>query len=346
LKQPARFSKLAVPYQPEFPKDIPMVQKIDWDIQIGRRLKMRDLHVFLTVVQRGSMAKAAAHMGVSQPAVSEIISDLESAVGVRLLDRSRRGVEPTMYGREMIERTRAAFDELKQGITTLESLADPTVGAVRIGCAESLFSAILAPVIERFSHQYPRVRLHVQDLLTATLDLPELRERSLDVVLARLARPNSKDEDMNVEILFNDEMVLAAGMQSRWAHRHKIDLAELVNEPWILTRPGSWNYTTMAEAFRTHGLDMPTICLTTFSVELRSDLLASGRFITAFPRSVLRANADRFSLKELPIDLPVRPWPVEIITLKNRTLSPVAQRFIEHIRAFTRSMTAGREAGN
>ena len=321
-----------------------MARKIDWDVQIGRRLKMRDLHVFLTVAQCGSMAKAAVQLGVSQPAVSEVIADLEHALGVRLLDRSRQGIQPTMYGRAMIERSRAAFDELKQGIATLEFLADPTVGTVRIGCAESLFSPILAPAIEQFVLQYPRVRLQVQDLMTATLDLPELRERTLDVVLARLAKPHAHDEDMNVEVLFDDEMVVAAGAQSPWTRRAKIDLAELVNEPWILTRTGSWNYMIVAEAFRLRGLEMPPICLTTFSVELRNNLLGSGRFITAFPRSVLRVNAERFSLKQLPIELPARPWPVQIITLKNRTLGPVAQRFIDHVRAFTRTLATNGKA--
>jgi DNA-binding transcriptional LysR family regulator len=322
-----------------------MAGKIDWDSQIGRRIKLRDLHAFFTVVQRGSMSKAAAQLGVSQPAVSEAVAGLEHALGVRLLDRNPRGVEPTMYGRAMLERTVAAFDELKQGIRTIEFLADPTVGEVRIGCSESLTTAILSPVIERFSQAYPRVLLYVKEIITSTLDLPELRERSLDVVLARLVRPIiGEDEDMNVELLFNDEMVVVAGMQSPWAHRREIDLVELVNEPWILTRPKTWNYTTVAEAFRARGLDMPKISLMTFSVHLRNDLLATGRFIPAFPRSVVSVNGSRFSLKVLPVDVPVRPWPVEIITLKNRTVSPVVQLFIDYLRTFTRSMAAGLEA--
>ena len=65
-----------------------MLRKIDWESQIGRRLKLRDLHVFLTVVQHRSMAKAAQQLGASPPAVSEVIADLEHAVGVRLVDRS------------------------------------------------------------------------------------------------------------------------------------------------------------------------------------------------------------------------------------------------------------------
>ena len=71
-----------------------------------------------------------------------------------------------------------------------------------------------------------------------------------------------------------------------------------------------------------------------------TDLLATGRFITALPRSVISSNASQSALKALPIELPARPWPVEIITLKNRTLNPVAQRFIEQVRAFTSTMGA------
>lgn len=70
-----------------------MLRKIHWESQIGRRLKMRDLHVFFTVAQHGSMAKAATLLGVSPPTVSEVIADLEHGLGVRLLDRSPQGVE-------------------------------------------------------------------------------------------------------------------------------------------------------------------------------------------------------------------------------------------------------------
>ena len=76
----------------------------------------------------------------------------------------------------------------------------------------------------------------------------------------------------------------------------------------------------------------------TLSVHLRTNMLASGHFIATFPSSVARLHADRFSLKVLPVDLPVRPWSVAIVTLKNRTLSPGVERFIAHIRDFTRPM--------
>src|SRR5262245_18419639 len=132
-----------------------MPRKIDWESQIGRRLRQRDLHVFFTVVQRGSMAKAAAQLGVSQPAVSEVIADLEHALGVRLLDRSSHVVEPTMHGRALLKRGTVAFDELKQSIRDIEFLADSSSGEVRIGCAVSLASDVLPEIVHQFATKYP-----------------------------------------------------------------------------------------------------------------------------------------------------------------------------------------------
>jgi len=309
---------------------------IDWGSRIGRRLGMRDLHVFVTVVQRGSMAKAARQLNVTQPAVSKAISDLEQMLGVRLLDRRPQGVEPTMYGRALLKRSHAVFDELRQSIRDIEFLADPTSGELRIGCPEAI-AAILPPILEGFSRQYPRVAMVVDQVATTTLELPGLRERRFDLVLGRLSAPIMGDglaDDLNVEALFDDPLVVAAGMDNRLARRRNVDLAELIDEPWILTGPSTWNYARVAEAFQARGLNMPKILLMTFSVPIRIALLANGRFITALAESV----ADRYSLKVLPVDLPIRPWPVSIVTVKNRTLNPVVERFIEYIRDFTQPM--------
>jgi DNA-binding transcriptional LysR family regulator len=133
-------------------------------------------------------------------------------------------------------------------------------------------------------------------------------------------------------------------MHTRWARRRKIDLAELVDERWILTAPDAWNYKVLSEAFQERGLDMPKIKFKTYSVHLRVNLLAAGEFVAVLPRSVLRFYADRFSLKALPIDLPARPWPVAIVTLKNRTLSPVVERFIQCAAEVTKSMSVRPQA--
>lgn len=311
-----------------------MLRKIDWESQIGRRLKLRDLHVFCTAIRCGSMAKAAQQLGVSQPAVSEVVADLEHALGVRLLDRHSQGIEPTLYGSALLKRSVAAFDELKQSIRDIEFLADPTVGELRIGCPESISSGILPQVIRRFYQTYPRVVLHVDQVVTPALETRELLERRLDLVLAR-TRPVDTEafaDQLDIETVCYDQLVVAAATESRWARRRKIDIAELAGEPWILSGSDTWNYRILAEAFGNRGLSMPRVNLLTFSIHLRTHLVADASFLTVFPESALRLNAERFSLKVLPVNLPKRPWPVVIMTLKNRTLSPVVERFIQCVR--------------
>src|SRR5262245_61513677 len=142
-----------------------MAQIASWDSRIGRRVRLRDLHVFFAVVQAGSMAKAAAQLRITQPSVSKTISDLETELGVKLFDRSAKGVLPTMYGTELIRCGSAVFDELRQGIRSIEFLADPTRGELRIGCVAGITSTlVLTRAIERFRQQYPRVLLHVDDV--------------------------------------------------------------------------------------------------------------------------------------------------------------------------------------
>jgi DNA-binding transcriptional LysR family regulator len=320
-----------------------MAKEIDWESRIGRRLRLRDLHVFFTTVHRGSMAKAAQTLGVTQPAVSKVIAELEHTLGVRLLDRGARGVEPTMYGRALLTRSNAAFDELRQSVRDIEFLADPTLGEVRIGCQETFAAAILPSVIHRFSKAFPGVVLHVEQLGSLAAESSALRERTIDMGMFLLVKPHDDklfDDDLNVEVLFQEKMIVVAGKQSPWARRRKVDLAELVDEPWVLTESDTLSYLRVAEAFAERGLGVPKRILQTLSTHLRVNLAASGSHITTIPNSTLRIYGERFSLKALPIDIPAQSWPAVMVTLKNRTLSPVVERFIQHIRAFTRRMNA------
>ena len=307
-----------------------MVKSIDWEAAIGRRFRLRDLHVLFAVAQLGSMTQAARQLGVTQSAVSQIVTDLESALGVRLLDRSRRGVELTIYGAILLRRGKAAFGELRQSIQEIESTADPMAGEIRIGCPESISAAILPPIVQAFSKKYSRVRLQF-DTVTGANSAPGLRDRSLDLVFARggraLANLQAAD-DMDVKTALDDKLVVVAGAHSRWARRRKIDLAELAEEPWIFT-PFGWGDEVLPSVFAARGIDMPIASVKTFSIHLRINLVADGPFITALPASVLKLYGERLSLKALPVDLPVRPWSVAIVTLKNRTLSPVVERFID-----------------
>lgn len=317
-----------------------MARRLDWDSRIGRRVRLRDLHILFAVAQQGSMAKAGAHLGMSQSAVSQAIAALENALDVRLLDRMSSGVELTMYGSALMRRGQAAFDELRSGVKDIESLTDPELGDVRIACTESIAAGILPSVIERFSLQYPKVKLHVFQTTTHLMGFAALHERKADVVLTLLPKRFEGDltEHMEAEVLFHDRISLVAAEHSPWARRPKIRLADLVDAALISPDADTPGGAAVDEAFRAAGLPVSPITVTTFSVHLRNILSMRGHFVAVLPASILRCNPGLYPLKELPLDLPMPQPPALIVTLKNRTLSASVGRFIECARDVARKL--------
>jgi DNA-binding transcriptional LysR family regulator len=310
-----------------------------WEARIGRRVRLHDLHVLLTVVHWGSMAKAAHRLAVSQPAVSKSIADLEHTLKVRLLDRGPRGVEPTLYGRALVRRGLAVFDELRQGVGEIEFLAKTTAGEVRIGCNESLSAALLPAVIERLHVAHPGVTVHVAQMSRPiSVEVKALRERTVDLIIAR-GEFSVPEDDVQSEVLFSEPFIVVAGVHSPWTRRRKLQLAELLDEKWILYPPEEAPGALVHQAFRDRGLAVPRARIATISYHLRDMLLMTGEYLTVIPTCMLHVlNAKRPTVKRLPIDLGVQTRPVAIFTLKNRTLSPVAELFIECARSAIQSM--------
>jgi DNA-binding transcriptional LysR family regulator len=119
-----------------------------------------------------------------------------------------------------------------------------------------------------------------------------------------------------------------------------------MDNPWILTPPGAAIFNYMMQVFHERGLGPPFIAFGTQSAGLRGDLLATGDYIAPIPRSIFNLYAKQFALKMLLVDLPVRPWPIALVTLKNRTMSPVVERFIECARSTTKSFIKGGKRAN
>ena len=287
------------------------------------------------------MARAGGHLGMSQSAVSQSIASLEHALQVPLLDRTPRGVELTPYGAALARRGQAAFDELRSGVKDIEFLADPDRGEVRIACTESIAAGILPSVIERFSSRHPKVRLEILPTAGHETGFRALQERTVDVVLTLPARPFEADlgDELNAEVLFLDRICFAAAMHSRLARRRNIGLADLAAVPLISPASDTPGGAAVAEAFRRAGLPSP-VSIATFSVHLRSILGMNGSFVAVLPASILRFNAGLSALKELPLDLPMPQPPALIVTLKNRTLSPPVERFVQCAREVAKAMPA------
>jgi DNA-binding transcriptional LysR family regulator len=273
------------------------------------------------------MAKASAHLAISHPVVSKTITDLEHTLGVRLFDRKPQGVELTAYGRALLKCGTTVFDEMRQGLKQIEFLTDPDAGELRVGCPEIVIAGLLPAVLERFARQYPRVRLHVVHANTALSEFDALRERDVELLIGRTPTPLIDDE-LEIETLFREPFVAVAAQHGAWARRRRIALAELLDEPWVLPPYDSAPGRLIFEIFRACDLAPPVPAVTTLSIQLTTTLVASGRCVGMLPISVARFSAGREMLKTLAVQLPGTHVPTNVVTVKGRTLSPLAAQFI------------------
>lgn len=304
---------------------------------IKRHVRLRDLDTLLEVVQSGGMRKAALHLHLSQPAVSKAVRSLEDTLGVTLLERGKRGVEPTKFGLALTQRTKAAFDQLRQAVRDIEHLADPSGGELRFGAMETMNAGVVGTAIERMSRRHSRTRFEVLTGDSQHIVGHFLRERLIEFAVVR---PPSLHLPPGLvgEHLFVDRFLVVVGAGHRYAYRRKMALADLMEESWITSEAESTAQSPLARAFEAQGLEMPAPRLRTGSINLRLRLLATGKWVTLMPRSIFSFMPASRLIRALPIELPTWEVPNMIITHQDRTPSPLAQAFIQALRDVSQSL--------
>lgn len=296
--------------------------------RVSRRLKVRDLHMIETIASRGSMARAAEELGLSQPAISKVIADLERDLGVTVFDRNTRGVQLTASGEILRRRGRVILDELKQGLDEIRNFADPATGLVRVGVslAQSLF---ISAVIERTSLRYPGIKFSV--VMSDPLNLIRaLRERELDVTICR-GQMAEHDPTLKADVLFRDRIEVVVAPNHPLARRRKLSLADLMAERWALPASDTYLGGLVQNAFRARGLPMPHAVVTTASLQLRFELMDTGGFVTLAARSMVTHQSRRGRIKALPVAFDDEAGPMAAITLRNRQLTKVALLVLEQL---------------
>ena len=305
---------------------------MEWTDRIGRRVKLRDLHILLAVAQAGSMSRAADRLAVSHPVVSKTIADLEHALGVRLLDRTSQGIEPTAYGRALLGCGTVVFDELRRGVQELAFLSDPTVGELRVGSAAPQADALVPAVVARLAGRYPKIRFRLTEGDAPSL-CGMLRERKLDVVVGRVLSSVFGD-DLTLDFLFQESMYVVAGLTSPWSRRRKISLKDLCGERWIMPESDNIAMALISDGFRSAGVTPPVPQIVSNSLTMRVRLVETGQFLAILPESSLWFGVERMQIKVLPVRLQVKTPPTGVISVKNRTPNPIARLFIDELRAF------------
>ena len=316
-----------------------MGQAVQWIDRAERRVKLRDLQILLAVAQSGSMSRAARQLAVSQPVVSKSIADLENALGVPLFDRNSQGVKANAYGRALLDCGVAVFDDLRRGMQQVAFLSDPTAGELRVGGAGPFIDGLIPAVISRMAERYPRIEFHVTESDPQAL-CGLLRERRIDLTILRTS-PSTYSEDLESAPLFDEPLLVIAGLDHKLSRRRKIALQDLLDEPWAMPEADNVASALIADGFRAAGLMPPTPQAVSDSTTFRTRLVETGRFLSFLPGSTLYFSAGRSRVKVLPVTLPIKAPPTEVLTLKDRTPNAIARLFVAELHVLSEPLKTG-----
>ncbi|HEY2841558.1 MAG TPA: LysR family transcriptional regulator, partial [Pirellulales bacterium] len=289
----------------------------------------------IAISDSGSMAKAAAaKLGISHPAISKTISEIEATLGVRLLDRGSQGTELTAHG-EILRRCGInIFDEMQQGLRSLDHLSDPNSGEVRLGCTDIILNSLVPPMVRKFAKQFPRVQLDVKLANPGEHQVQQLRGRNIDLLMTRATAPQ---DDFISETLFEEPFVFVVGKKSKYARRART-LKDIMDCNWVLPPYNSAPGALVAAVFQANDLSPPRPIVKTIAIQFTVSLIASGEFVGILPKSVAELGAHQAALQTLPLKSTGPRISAEIVFLKNRTLSPAVLAFIDSARQVTKML--------
>lgn len=308
------------------------------DDELIRRAKLRELRVFVTAARCGSLVKAAEHLGLTQPAVSKAILELEDTFGTRLLDRTRSGVDPTIQGKILLQRAMNIFDELKLARAELDHFASSAEGSMGVGCGHAAVAGLLPEILARMGEEYPRIRIRVLEADREQV-FAALRLRDIDLVLAR--PPDENADDLLFEKLYDEQQFIVAGRNHPLASRAHVSLADLGGERWILPTEDPVVGRMVRQVFSDARLPVPQAAVSSMSIQIACSLLRLGTYITILPESVLAFHPMRDILCPLAVGDLRSSGPVGIVSLQHRDHVPAARTFIE----MTANIARGRVLG-
>jgi DNA-binding transcriptional LysR family regulator len=208
---------------------------------------------------------------------------------------------------------------------------------LRIGTTEPMAAGLVSRIVSELLLNHPRVRLHIVLGDPPLLQERELRDREIDLMIGRLPNDTAADHTQ-LEVLLWERAFVVAGIAHKLAHRRKIKLSDLMAETWCLPPPQSFPGSLIGRAFQAAGLGLPRTSVSVHSIQMQNALLATGRFITILPETMMYISAKRLGIKALPVALPIERTPVAIVTLKDREIPPVGRLFIERARLVARSL--------
>jgi DNA-binding transcriptional LysR family regulator len=246
-------------------------------------LSLRALECLVTIVEQGSLTKAAAALHMSQPALSHQIAAIERELGTPVVERLPRGIRPTAAGMAAVAEARIALAAADRAVTAGRRVATGTGGRIRIACAETMTAWVLVPVLRSWRRRFPDVELDLKEYTSSDRMLEVLTGGGTDIVVG----PPPTRTDEHVEVLGTEEIVIVAAAEHRFARMDAVPLAELSAEPLVLYHPDNGNALWVDQFASEHGVALPQPTLRTGSPRTAAQLAAAGMGVAIVPFSAL-----------------------------------------------------------
>lgn len=300
------------------------------------RIKTRQMVLLAHLDRERSVLRAADAAGMSQPAASKLLRELEEAMGVSLFERHARGVEPNAYGEIVMRHAHTVLSELRRAQEEVEALKRGQRYRVAIGCVLSPATDLLPMALSLLAQRHPQMLVSVE-MDTSRQMVERLLEGQLDIVIGRVVNAEHA-AGLAFEALADEPHSLIARAGHPLARKRRLRLEDLVDHTWVLPPVGSLLRDRLDALFLQRGLPLPSRVVQTQSVPMITNLLRRSDMLVALPEEVVRPYCDAGMLRVLPIELNVRMDAFGLITRRGHALSPHAEEALQLLREAAQSV--------
>jgi DNA-binding transcriptional LysR family regulator len=300
------------------------------DTAVLMRLRTRQLLLLEALGREHNLGRAAAALGMSQPAATRLLQQAEDTVGVPLFTRLARGMEPTPSGEVLVRYARQSLLDFRFAREQMQALHAGLSGRLRLGSVPGALPQLLAPALAAYKQQHPRVAVSVL-VETSDVMLGSLERGEVDLVLGRPTEGHDADELEIVQLLAEPQVAVVRAGHPLLAGAPPT-LQDLAGWPWILQPPGAPQRSHFEAGLREAGLHVRLDITETASTVATTVLLEASDMLAILPASLAAHYARLGVLQVLPMDLPVKVPAIHLVTRRHRELSPAAVGFVEVLR--------------
>lgn len=307
---------------------------------IGRKFRLRHLELIAEIYDCRSILKASRRLSLTQPTVTKALQDVESTLGLKLFERSNRGIEPTEYGEIFARHAKVLLAQLRHAAEELENLRVGYSGKVSVGTLLAASASILPDAIVLLKKERPGVAISV---IVGTYDIlmPSLLAGDLDMVLGRLPA-QGRSRALVYEEFYAEPICVVARRGHPLTRKRRLALRDLANEPWLLPLPETELHRQIERAFIDAGASLPKNVIESVSILTNRVLLRKSDCLGVMPYHVALDDVEHGLLAILPVKLKSLEGPVGVIVRAPGDLPPAASALRECLRAAAKDVPSPR----